>query len=149
MRVTRWRAGAAVAYAIGAFSATAAAQNGYDTGGRRDPFVSLLAPKASAAPRAAAAPVSRPGAGLAGIAVSDVRVRGVMRSGNALVALLEGPDGKTFLARREDRLMNGLVKTIEQDAVIFSERVADAAGAVRQRDVKKVLRPAASSGGLS
>jgi Tfp pilus assembly protein PilP len=132
-----------------ALSVTVAAQGGYDTGGRRDPFVSLVAPKTPAAPRAIAAPTSRPGAGLAGIAVSDVRVRGVMRSGSVLVALLEGPDGKTFLARRQDRLMNGAVKTIEQDAVVFSERVSDAAGAVRQRDVRKVLRPMASSGGVS
>ena len=112
---------------------------GYDAGGRRDPFVSLIVPKTNpTAPRVAAA--SRPGAGLAGVAVSDVQLKGVIRSGTNFVAILEGPDGRTFLAKQLDRLMNGVVKGIERDAVVFTERVADAAGAIRQRDVRKALR---------
>ncbi len=118
---------------------------GYDAGGRRDPFVSLIAPKANpTAPRTAATP--RPGAGLAGLAVSDVQLKGVIRSGVTFVAILEGPDGRTFLARRLDRLMDGVVKGIERDAVVFTERVEDSAGAVRQRDVRKALRSVVAGG---
>lgn len=118
---------------------------GYDAGGRRDPFVSLIAPKVSTV---AARPVatSRPGAGLAGIAVSDVQLKGVIRSGANFVAILEGPDGRTFLAKRLDRLMNGVIKGIESNAVVFTERVEDAAGAVRQRDVRKALRAVVAGG---
>lgn len=119
---------------------------GYDAGGRRDPFVSLIVPKtAPAAPRPASA-TSRPGAGLAGIAVSDVQLKGVIRSGATFVAILEGPDGRTFMAKRLDRLVNGVVKGIEQDAVVFTERVEDASGAVRQRDVRKALRAVVAGG---
>ncbi|MBW8869034.1 MAG: pilus assembly protein PilP [Acidobacteria bacterium] len=127
---------------------TRVAAGSYDAGGRRDPFVSLIVPKAApTAPRAAAAP--RPGAGLSGIAVSDVQLKGVVRSGTTFVAILEGPDGRTFLAKRADRLMDGVIKGIEAGAVVFTERVEDAAGAVRQRDVRKALKAATVPGGQS
>lgn len=139
--------GSAVLFAWLCGSVELAGQSGgYDAGGRRDPFVSLIVPKISpAAPRAAAA-VSRPGAGLAGIAVSDVQLKGVIRSGANFIAILEGPDGRTFMAKRLDRLVNGVVKGIEQDAVVFTERVEDASGAVRQRDVRKALRAVVAGG---
>lgn len=120
---------------------------GYDAGGRRDPFVSLIAPKSASAPAAArTAATSRPGAGLAGVAVSDVLLKGVIRSGANFVAILEGPDGRTFMAKRLDRLANGVVKGIESNSVVFTERVEDAAGAVRQRDVRKALRGVLAGG---
>jgi Tfp pilus assembly protein PilP len=125
----------------------AAQQGGYDAGGRRDPFVSLIVPKVVAPSTShVAATTSRPGAGLLGLAVSDVQVKGVIRSGPTFVALLAGPDGRTFMAKQQDKLMNGVIKGIERDAVVFTERVADAAGAVRSRDVRKVLRSAIAGG---
>lgn len=126
-----------------------AGQSGtYDAGGRRDPFVSLIQPKANpTAPRPIAQ--SKPGAGLAGITVSDVQLKGVVRSGTTFVAILEAPDGRTFLAKRSDRLMDGVIKGIESGAVVFTERVEDAAGAIRQRDVRKALKAATVPGGQS
>ena len=121
---------------------------GYDAGGRRDPFVSLIVPKAGPVAARAVA-TSRPGAGLAGLVVSDVQLKGVIRSGANFVAILQGPDGRTFLAKRLDRLMNGVIKGIESNAVVFTERVEDAAGAVRQRDVRKALRAVVAAGGQS
>jgi Tfp pilus assembly protein PilP len=117
----------------------------YDDGGRRDPFVSLIVPKV--APAAGAASSSaRPIAGLGGLSVSDVAVKGLVRSGSTLIALLQGPDGKTYMAKRLDRLHDGVVTRIESDCVVFTERTADAAGVVRARDVRKPLRPAVSGG---
>ena len=112
---------------------------GYDAGGRRDPFVSLIAPKKEvAAP--SAAPVRRAGGtGLAAITVTDVVVKGVVRSGTTEIAILEAPDGKTYIARRQDRLQDGAVKSIEADAVVFIEQVADARGGLRPRDVRKPI----------
>jgi Tfp pilus assembly protein PilP len=125
---------------------TPPAAGGYDAGGRRDPFVSLIVPKAApSAPRAAS--TAHAGPGLAGIAVSDVQLKGVIRSGVNFVAILQAPDGRTFLAKRSDRLMDGVIKGIESGAVVFTERVEDAAGAVRVRDVRKALRAATVAGG--
>lgn len=117
----------------------------YDDGGRRDPFASLIVPKPT--------PTSRPGggagpvaAGLGGVSVTDVVVKGVIRSGNTLIALLQGPDGRTYMAKRQDRLHDGVISRIEIDAVVFTERSADAAGVVRARDIRKPLRAVVSGG---
>lgn len=122
----------------------------YDDGGRRDPFVSLIVPKVAPANANAAAARPRATAGLGGLSVSDVVVKGMVRSGTTLIALLQGPDGKTYMAKRLDRLQDGVVTRIDSDGVVFTERTADAAGVVRARDVRKPLRPAVSgSGGQS
>lgn len=128
--------------AVGSVPLTA---GGYDAGGRRDPFVSLIVPKTTTVV-SRPANASRPGAGLAGISVSDVQLKGVIRSGANFVAILQGPDGRTFLAKRLDKLMDGVIKGIESNAVVFTERVEDAAGAVRQRDVRKALRTVVAGG---
>ncbi len=122
----------------------------YDDGGRRDPFVSLIAPKAAPQGASLSAVRARPAAGLAGLAVSDAVVKGLIRSGTTLIALLQGPDGRTYMAKRQDRLQDGVVTRIESDGVVFTERVADAAGVVHARDIRKPLRAAVSgSGGQS
>lgn len=116
----------------------------YDDGGRRDPFVSLIVPKAPATPRAASP--ARPAAGLAGLSIADVQVKGLIKSGTSLIALLAGPDGRTYMAKRADRLADGVVTRIENDSVVFTERTPDAAGVMRARDVRKPLRATVSGG---
>jgi Tfp pilus assembly protein PilP len=85
------------------------------------------------------APV-RPVLGLAGVALADVAVKGIIHNGVTMVAVLEGPGGKSFVAHGKDRLQDATVKTIDADGVVFVERVVDAVGAVRTRDVRKSLR---------
>lgn len=118
----------------------------YDAGGRRDPFASLIVPKPTPTTRASGAGNARPAAGLAGVSVTDVIVKGVVRSGNTFIALLQAPDGRTYMAKRQDRLQDGEISRIDSDAVVFSARTADAAGVVRARDIRKPLRTAASGG---
>lgn len=118
----------------------------YEDGGRRDPFVSLIVPKVAPTSGNRAANPARPAAGLAGLAISDVVVKGMVRSGTTLIALLQGPDGRTYMAKRQDRLQDGVVTRIDSDGVVFTERIADAAGVVRARDIRKPLRAAVSGG---
>jgi Tfp pilus assembly protein PilP len=107
----------------------------YSEGARRDPFVTLLVTKKTTS----TAPV-RPVLGLAGVALADVAVKGIIHNGVTMVAVLEGPGGKSFVAHGKDRLQDATVKTIDADGVVFVERVVDAVGAVRTRDVRKSLR---------
>jgi Tfp pilus assembly protein PilP len=111
----------------------------YEETGRRDPFVSLLASKKSIAPAS-----SRPKAGLAGIALADVAVKGVVQNGKTVIAVLEGPGGKSFVARSKDRLQDATVKAIDPDGVTFSTQVVDAMGVSHPRDVRKSLRQTAA-----
>ena len=113
--------------------------SGYDDGGRRDPFVSLVTSKKGAAGAAA----SRLRPGLSGVAVADVAVKGIIHNGTTSIAVLEGPGGRSFIARSKDHLQDAVVKSVDADGVIFVEQVVDAIGTVRSRDVRKPLRAGA------
>lgn len=93
----------------------------YDDGGRRDPFGSLVTPKRSASP--ASVDGARPRTGLAGLALADVVVRGVVRSGETMFALLEGPNKQSYTSKAKDRLFDATIVSIDRDGVVFSEQI--------------------------
>jgi Tfp pilus assembly protein PilP len=107
----------------------------YDDQGRRDPFVSLLVTKKTNGPSSV-----KPKAGLAGVALADVAVKGIIHNGKATMAVLEGPGGKSFIARSKDLLQDATIKTIDADGVVFVQHVVDAIGMPHARDVRKSLR---------
>ena len=108
----------------------------YNPEGRRDPFVSLLGrgndPKAQGV---------RP-PGVPGLLINEVSVKGIVRNSTGFVALIQGPDNKTYVVKAGDRLMDGSVKSIIQDAVVFSQDVNDPLSLVKQKEIRKALRSA-------
>ena len=112
----------------------------YEDDGRRDPFVSLIVPRKSATSPA------RVRASLGSLSMADVSVKGVVRSGAGAVAILEGPDGRSFQARRLDKLQDATITAIDADGVVFTVQMTDVLGAVRSRDVRKLLRPLPAAG---
>lgn len=107
----------------------------YSPEGRRDPFVSLLRRGAGGPPM----PGARP-AGLAGLAVSEVSLKGTLASRDGQVALMQGADDRTYIVRPGDRLLDGTVRTITEDAVVIVQQVDDPLSRQREREVRKVLR---------
>lgn len=107
---------------------------GYTREGRRDPFVSLV----GRAGEANTAGVRPPG--LPGILIQEVSLKGIVRQSNGYVAMVQGPDKKTYTARPGQRLFDGTVKSITPDAVVFSQDVTDPLSLVKQREVRKTLR---------
>jgi len=112
----------------------------YDPAGRRDPFVSLLGQGSD--PRSMA---SRP-VGLPGILINEVSLKGIMRDRTGFVAIVRGPDNKTYFVKPGDRLMDGTVKSIVADAVVFSQDVNDPLSLIKQREIRKSLRSEESRG---
>ena len=108
----------------------------YDPSGRRDPFVSLLARGSD--PRGAA---NRP-AGLPGLMIPEVAVKGIVRDRGAFLAMIQGPSTKTFIVRPGEKLMDGTVKAITADSVVFSQDVNDPLSMVKQKEVRKTVRSA-------
>jgi len=112
----------------------------YDPSGRRDPFISLLGRGEDAGPTAVRPP------GLSGLLIGEVTVKGVLRDRTGFIAMLQAPDNKTYTVRVGDRLMDGSVKSINQDKVIFSQDVNDPLSLVKQREVPKPVRQAEGRG---
>jgi Tfp pilus assembly protein PilP len=111
----------------------------YDPQGRRDPFVSLLG-RGGDAPETSG---TRP-PGLPGLLINEVTLKGVLKSSKGeFIALLQAPDARTYIARSGDKVMDGKVKAISQDAVVFSQDVNDPLSLVKQREVRKTIRPEA------
>jgi Tfp pilus assembly protein PilP len=108
----------------------------YDALGRRDPFVSLLTRGSD--PQAAS---SRP-AGLAGVTISEANVKGIVRDRSGLIAMIQGTGTKTFIVRAGERLMDGSVKAIAADSVVFAQDVQDPLSMVKQKEVRKTVRSA-------
>jgi len=116
---------------------------GYDSGGRRDPFVSLVMPRRPAPSQAVQAGPRR--TGLAALAVADTHIRGIVRHGDEMLAIAEGPDARSFVLHVKDRLFDAEVKAIDGQGVVFLERLDGAAGRA-PREIRKPLRPAAEGG---
>lgn len=107
----------------------------YDPAGRRDPFISLLARGAEQAP-------GRKTPGLSGLATGDVMLRGILQSRGSYVAMVSGPDGKTYTANANDRLLDGVIRSVTASGIVIMQEVNDPLSLVKQREVRKGLRTA-------
>jgi Tfp pilus assembly protein PilP len=107
----------------------------YQPDGRRDPFVSLVG--VGSDPRAA---VSRKTDGPAGMTVAEISVRGIMQSRGLLVAMVQGPDNKTYIVHQGDKLLDGTIKAITPQGLIVIQEVNDPLSLVKQREIRKLLR---------
>ena len=72
--------------------------------------------------------------------VGELSVRGILLSKGALVAMIQGPDNKTYIVHQGDKLYDGTIKTITPQGLIVIQEVNDPLSLVRQREVRKLLR---------
>jgi type IV pilus assembly protein PilP len=108
----------------------------YNPEGRRDPFVSLLRRGgAGLGPTIGARP-----AGLGGLETAEVTLKGTIQSQSGYVGILEGSDNKTYIVRAGDKLLDGTVRSITQNALVILQQVNDPLSLEKQREVRKVLR---------
>ena len=109
----------------------------YSPDGRRDPFLSLLGVGAD---RGGAAP--RRGDGVAGMTTAEISVRGILQSRGILIAMVQGPDNRTYMLRQGDQLADGAVQAVTADGLVIVQEVNDPLSLVKQRMVRKPLRAA-------
>jgi type IV pilus assembly protein PilP len=114
----------------------------YDPEGRRDPFVSLIGGVEDASKPVGARP-----SGVPGLLIGEITVKGVIRNRGGFIALVQGPDEKTHMIRTGDKLLDGSVKSISPDRVVFSQDVNDPLSLVKQREVSKAVRQGEGRGG--
>lgn len=110
----------------------------YDPRDRRDPFVSLRS-------RGSDPLGSNRPAGLQGLLIGEVTVKGIVSDRSGFLAMIQGPDTRTFIVRSGEKLMDGSVKAITADSVVFSQDVTDPLSMVKQKEVRKPVR--SSDGG--
>jgi Tfp pilus assembly protein PilP len=106
----------------------------YHAEGRRDPFQTLVGFGNTAAA------TSRKGEGAAGLAVGEISVHGVMQSRGSLVAMIMGPEKKTYIVHPGDKLLDGTIKAITPQGLVVVQEVNDPLSLVKQREIRKLLR---------
>jgi hypothetical protein len=98
---------------------------------RRDPFESLVNHNKDAGAGKNLPP------GKAGLQVSTLRLDGIVRSSNGMIAVVSNPQLRTYFLREGDQLYDGRVEKIAMDGVSFHELGKDAFGKPVERQVNK------------
>jgi Tfp pilus assembly protein PilP len=106
----------------------------YEQGGRRDPFLNLLGGGSDVKVS------TKRGDGSAALSVAEISVRGVMQSHGEMIAMVQGPDAKTYVVHRGDKFADGAIKDITPQGLIVVQEVNDPLSLVKQREVRKLLR---------
>jgi hypothetical protein len=99
---------------------------------RRDPFESLVGREKAQAEAAKNLPP-----GKAGLQVASLRLDGIVRSSNGMIAVVTNPQARTYFLREGDQLYDGKVDKIAMDGVSFHELGKDAFGKPIERQVNK------------
>jgi len=107
----------------------------YDPAGRRDPFLNLVGVSNDARANA-----KKGEGGPSGMTVSEISVRGVLQSRGKLVAMVMGPDNKTYIVHEGDRFLDGAIKLITPQGLVIEQEVNDPLSVVKQREIRKLLR---------
>src|SRR5580658_2141043 len=109
-----------------------APKEGEDKAARRDPFESLVARQQAQKNATAALPP-----GKAGLQVSTLRLDGIVKAPNGMIAVVTNPQARTYFLREGDQLYDGRVEKIAMDGVSFHEIGKDAFGKPVERQVNK------------
>ena len=99
---------------------------------RRDPFESLTSRQEAAARAGANLPP-----GKAGLQVGTLRLDGIVKAPNGMIAVVTNPQSRTYFLREGDQLYDGRVEKIAMDGVSFHEIGKDAFGKPVERQVNK------------
>jgi Tfp pilus assembly protein PilP len=99
---------------------------------RRDPFESLVGRQKAQSDAAKNLPP-----GKAGLQVSTLRLDGIVKAPNGMIAVVSNPQARTYFLREGDHLYDGTVEKISMDGVSFHEEGKDAFGKPMERQVNK------------
>jgi Tfp pilus assembly protein PilP len=101
---------------------------------RRDPFESLVGRKQAQDAMAKNLPP-----GKAGLQVATLRLDGIVKASNGMIAVVANPQQRTYFLREGDQLYDGRVEKISMEGVTFHEEGKDAFGKPVERQVNKRL----------
>jgi Tfp pilus assembly protein PilP len=105
----------------------------YDAQGRRDPFQSLIgpAPKLQTGQRPQGPP---------GFLIDEIKIQGVVKTRQqGLVAMINGPDNKSYLVKIGDKVLDGEIIRITPNSIVFRQEVNDPTRIERFREVVKEI----------
>jgi len=111
--------------------------------GKRDPFVSIIRSDMGGNGPSC-------GEGRKCLVISRLILRGIVRSADETIAVVDNGSNKTYFLREGDPVFNGAVVKITANSMIVRERIVDRVGRVSTRDVvKQIPRSSVLADGIS
>jgi len=101
----------------------------YSSTGKRDPFLSPI--------QVASTGSGGCSGGKRCLMINQITLRGIVKSVNGWIAVVENSAQKTYFLRENDPVLNGFVSRITGETVVFKESVVDTLGHQSQRDITK------------
>ena len=106
----------------------------YDARGRRDPFISLalglnILPPEERIP------------GLGGMLIQEVSLRGIVKTSEGYIAMIQGTDNKSYFAREGERMYDGTIEAIDSEKVVFRQEINDPLRIEKFQRLEKWLHP--------
>ena len=111
----------------------------YESGGRRDPFLSPIVPKKKEENPDEEVPRGSQPPGIGGMFMAQVKLLGIVFNGTP-TAVLQGTDRRAYFLQEKDKLFDGYIKKIEPDSVILIRETKLRSGKVVTQEVTKRLR---------
>ena len=120
-------------------AAELAAQNPVlpETGHGRDPFAALIRASDPSDSHTNLPP------GIAGLQVATVRLQGMVKTSDGIVAVVANPQDSVYFLHDGDHIYDGVVEKIGLDDITFRQESKDAFGRAVDRNVSKRLYPIA------
>jgi hypothetical protein len=106
----------------------------YDSRGRRDPFISLALGMNILSPEV------RP-PGLGGMLIQEVTLRGLVKTSEGFIAMIQGTDNKSYFAREGERMYDGTIESIDSEKVVFRQEINDPLRIEKFQRLEKWLHP--------
>jgi Tfp pilus assembly protein PilP len=108
----------------------------HSTVARRDPFDPLVNKEKQGGGPQAPLPAGKPG-----LMVATLRLDGIVRSPNGMIAVVSNPQMRVYFLREGDHLYDGAVEHITMEGVSFHQTGKDAFGKIVERESTKRLYP--------
>ena len=132
-----WQGGAAALLLVAATASPAQSPEPspyeYSTGGRRDPFANPQAVVDDGA--RARCRCGGPG----GFLTQEIALRGLIRTRGGQVAMVEGPDRKSYQVKVGERLFDGRVTGVDALGLTVRQELTDPLAREKTRDVRILL----------
>jgi hypothetical protein len=108
-----------------------------EAGHERDPFAALVRQSDPGDSHGMLPP------GIAGLQVATVRLEGMVKGPDGMLAVVENPEDSVYFLHDGDHIYDGVVEKIGIDGITFRQESKDAFGRSVDRDVSKRLYPIA------
>jgi hypothetical protein len=79
--------------------------------------------------------------GLGGMLIQEVSLRGLVKTSEGYIAMIQGTDNKSYFAREGVRMYDGMIESIDSRKIVFRQEINDPLRIEKFQRLEKWLHP--------